>query len=56
MRNAERIPSAIDRYRAEIMRVFQVLESVLSKQEWLVGNKVTLADLCFLPYVFNDFP
>ena len=28
-----------------------MLESVLSKQEWLVGNKATAADFVFLTYV-----
>ena len=40
-----RIPLAIERYQKEILRVFGVLESVLSKQEWLVGGKCTIADL-----------
>ena len=46
----ERVPSAIDRYQKEILRVFGVLDSVLSKQEWLVGGKLTVADLSFIPY------
>ncbi len=45
----EKIPSAIERYMNEIFRVLGVLESVLSKQEWLVGGKPTIADLSFLP-------
>ncbi|KAI0360536.1 glutathione S-transferase C-terminal-like protein [Trametes cingulata] len=43
----ERIPSAIERYQKEILRVFGVLDSVLSKQEWLVGGKMTIADISF---------
>ena len=43
-----RIPVAIERYQKEILRVFGVLESVLSKQEWLVGGKCTIADLSFI--------
>jgi len=46
----EKIPSAVERYQNEIKRVFGVLESVLSKQEWLVGNKYTIVDLSFLPW------
>jgi len=46
----EKIPSAIERYQKEILRVFGVLESVLSKQEWLVGGKCTIADLSFIPW------
>ncbi|KAI0659285.1 glutathione S-transferase C-terminal-like protein [Cubamyces menziesii] len=46
----EKIPSAIERYQKEILRVLGVLESVLSKQEWLVGGKLTIADLSFIPW------
>lgn len=31
-------------------RVLGVLESVLSKQDWLVGGKMTVADLSFVPW------
>lgn len=44
----EKLPSAIERYQKEILRVFGVLESVLAKQEWLVGGKYTIADLSFV--------
>ena len=44
----EKLPSAIERYKKEILRVFGVLESVLSKQEWLAGDKATIADLSFI--------
>ena len=30
--------------------MFGVLEEVLSKQEYLVGDKVTVADLSFIPW------
>lgn len=46
--HSEKFPSAIDRYKDEILRIFGVLESVLSKQQWLVGNKMTIADLSFV--------
>ncbi|KAI0771071.1 glutathione S-transferase C-terminal-like protein [Trametes elegans] len=46
----ERVPSAVERYQKEILRVFGVLDSVLSKQEWLVGGKLTVADLSFIPW------
>ncbi|KAH9852464.1 glutathione S-transferase C-terminal-like protein [Lenzites betulinus] len=46
----EKIPSAVERYQKEIIRVFGVLEGVLSKQEWLVGGKVTIADLSFISW------
>ncbi|KZT70245.1 thioredoxin-like protein [Daedalea quercina L-15889] len=46
----EKLPSAIERYKKEIIRVLRVLESVLSKQEWLVGGKCTIADISFVPW------
>ena len=46
----EKIPSAIERYNNEIKRVFGVLDAVLSKQKYLVGDKVTIADLSFIPW------
>ncbi|KAK7691892.1 hypothetical protein QCA50_005297 [Cerrena zonata] len=33
-----------------IARVWGVLESILSKPKWLVGGKVTIADLSFIPW------
>lgn len=53
MFHGEKIPSAIERYQKEIVRVLSVLESVLSKQEWLVGGKCTIADISFIPW--NNF-
>lgn len=47
----EKLPSAQLRYQNETRRVLGVLESVLSKQEWLVGGKLTIADIAFVPYV-----
>ncbi|KAI0338979.1 glutathione S-transferase [Trametopsis cervina] len=43
-----RLPEVIGRYEKEILRVFGVLDGVLSKQEWLVGNKCTIADISFI--------
>ncbi|ROV94363.1 hypothetical protein VPNG_09409 [Cytospora leucostoma] len=39
--------SAKIRYGAEVKRVAGVLDGVLAKSEWLVGNKCTYADLAF---------
>ncbi|KIP05127.1 hypothetical protein PHLGIDRAFT_129073 [Phlebiopsis gigantea 11061_1 CR5-6] len=50
--HSEQIPSAQERYRNEIKRVWSVLDGVLSKQEWLVGGKCTIADISFIPW--ND--
>lgn len=48
--HAEKLPSAIERYDNEIKRVFGVLDGVLSKQKYLVGDKLTIADLSFIPW------
>lgn len=47
----EKIPSAIERYKAEVKRVWGVLNDVLSKQDWLVGDKLTVADLALFMWV-----
>ncbi|KAH9833866.1 glutathione S-transferase, partial [Rhodofomes roseus] len=46
----EKISSAVARYQAETIRVLGVLDGVLSKREWLVGGKCTIADLSFVPW------
>ncbi|PSS32161.1 hypothetical protein PHLCEN_2v2069 [Hermanssonia centrifuga] len=46
----EKIESAKERYMNETLRILGVLESVLSKQEWLVGGKATVADLSFITW------
>lgn len=49
------LPEVIERYQKEILRVFGVLDGVLSKQQWLVGNKCTIADISFVMYVADYF-
>ncbi|RPD58721.1 glutathione S-transferase C-terminal-like protein [Lentinus tigrinus ALCF2SS1-7] len=48
----EKIPSAIERYQKEAQRVVGVLDGVLAKSPsgWLVGDKVTIADLSFITW------
>ena len=56
----EQLPSAIERYTKEIIRVTGVLESALIQQKekygsagdgpWLVGDKYTYADLAFISW------
>ncbi|KAL4970986.1 glutathione S-transferase family protein [Aspergillus stella-maris] len=46
----ESIPSAIERYTKEIHRILGVLNGVLEGKTWLVGDKMTFADLAFLPW------
>lgn len=59
--HAAKIPSAIDRYVAEILRVTAVLDAFLGKaignqadgaegDRWLVGGRPTYADLAFVTW------
>ncbi|KPV73388.1 uncharacterized protein RHOBADRAFT_16994, partial [Rhodotorula graminis WP1] len=52
----EKIPYGIERYSKEVERVFGVLESVLSKQEYLCSNKLTIADLSFVTWYVELSP
>ncbi|KAL2125845.1 hypothetical protein VTI74DRAFT_2519 [Chaetomium olivicolor] len=53
----EKIPSAIERYCNEIKRVLSVIDGVLAAKppdvQWLVGNKMTFADMAFVPWNFR---
>lgn len=48
----EKLPSAIERYANEIKRVTGVIDAHLAKEktDYLVGDRVTYADLMFIPY------
>jgi glutathione S-transferase len=48
----EKVPSAIQRYNGELKRVLGVLNGALEGKQWLVGDKMTFADLAFT--VWND--
>ncbi|KAH8882139.1 glutathione S-transferase [Thozetella sp. PMI_491] len=52
--HTEKFQSAIDRYANEIKRVLSVLETALAKKpanaQWLVGDKMTFADMSFLAW------
>lgn len=48
--HAEKLPSAVERYRNEVRRVTSVLDGVLATRDYLVGDKVTYADLAFVPW------
>lgn len=59
----EKVPSAIERYQKETVRVIGVLDGVLQKQGWLVGGKPTVADYSFVSWnnaalagVLIDYP
>ncbi|KZT58761.1 glutathione S-transferase [Calocera cornea HHB12733] len=58
-----KISSALLRYKSETERVYGVLEAVLGKQKWLVGDKMTISDISFLPWndlafstILEDYP
>ena len=50
----EKIPSCLDRYRNETKRILGVLEKTLAQKsadaQWLVGDKMTFADMSFVPW------
>ena len=46
----EKLPSAQDRYKKEIVRVTKVLDNILQGKEWLVGGKCSYADLSFVTW------
>lgn len=46
----EAVPSAKERYNNEVKRVSAVMDRVLASREWLVGNKLSYADLSFVPW------
>lgn len=57
----EQLPSATTRYKSQVHLTLSILESVLSKNTsnssspttpgpWLVGDRLTYADLCFFPW------
>ena len=48
--SSEKIPSAIDRYVKEIIRVIEVLDHALEDRKWLVGDKCSFADLSFVTW------
>lgn len=54
----EKLPSAIERYEKETLRVIGVIDSHLKKQgsPYLVGDRITYADLMFVcwTYIFDE--
>ncbi|KAI1503187.1 URE2 protein [Biscogniauxia marginata] len=41
---------AVSRYEQEVLRVHSVLDKILEGKEYLVGNKLTYADIAFIPW------
>ncbi|KAI0206912.1 glutathione S-transferase II [Astrocystis sublimbata] len=50
--HSEKVPSAIERYQNEVRRIHGVLDEWLRERKWLVGDKITYADLAFTTW--ND--
>lgn len=50
--HSEKVPTAIERYTQQVRRVLGVLEGWLEGKQWLVGDKMTYADMAWVPY--ND--
>jgi glutathione S-transferase len=52
MFHPEKIPSAIERYANEVVRITGVIDAHLEKRgtEYLVGDRITYADLMFFVY------
>ncbi|KAG0124137.1 glutathione S-transferase [Tuber indicum] len=46
----EKVPSAVDRYVKEIKRVLGVLDAWLADKEYLVGGRLSIADIAFVPW------
>ncbi|KAI1496200.1 glutathione S-transferase [Biscogniauxia marginata] len=48
--HSEKVPSAIERYTNQVTRVLGVLNGYLEGRKWLVGDKMTYADMAFVPW------
>ncbi|KUJ17102.1 glutathione S-transferase C-terminal-like protein [Mollisia scopiformis] len=53
--HSEILPSAYNRYVEETKRILGVLEGRLEGREWLVGNKMSVADVGFLAWYEEAF-
>ena len=47
----EKIPYAIDRYRKETLRLYDVLNTQLGKTEYVGGNNYSIADIAIYPWI-----
>ena len=47
----EKIPYAIERYRQETLRLYQVLDTQLSKTEYVSGDDYSIADIAIYPWI-----
>lgn len=57
MYHHEKLPSALERYENEAKRILGVLDGALEGKRWLVGDKMTFADLAFVNWnsMLNTF-
>ncbi|KAI0158878.1 glutathione S-transferase [Pestalotiopsis sp. NC0098] len=46
----EQVPSALERYEEQTLRVIGVLDNILEGKDYLVGDKVSYADLAFITW------
>ena len=52
----EKLPSAQERYKNEILRVSKVLDRALEGKDWLVGCRYTYADAAFVTWYESVIP
>jgi glutathione S-transferase len=51
--HSEKVPSAVERYRNEILRVSKVLDKHLEGKQYFVGDKFSFVDVAFFPWQSN---
>lgn len=47
----EKIPYAIERYKKETLRLYEVLNTQLAKSEYVSGDEYTIADIAIYPWI-----
>ena len=47
----DKIPYAIDRYKKETLRLYEVLNTQLTKSEYVSGEEYTIADVAIYPWI-----
>ena len=47
----DKIPYAIDRYKKETLRLYEVLNTQLAKSEYVSGEEYTIADVAIYPWI-----
>ena len=49
----EKIPYAMDRYRNEAARLYKVMDTRLSANEWLAAGEYSIADIACYPWIYS---